>query len=362
MTSINIQRERAEINRGSVIFRRISRQTRNRHTQKVQVKRIAMRHSETDYDGFSQQRTAFNCYADELVNHLPELVIDGVVIRIISIMRDFECPKQIRYHEHPNFELTMNDRGRFENYAEDARNVFTPKTGFISLLPGGILHSRKYCAPLTINTTFHFYVDHSSGGRKDFSTALEKYLIARGCKIPIDPGTRLLYDLVFGRKNQLFQARTDIGCHLIQAFLSGLLEPVFQAVKTTIPTVVPIRSSSPDELVSGIKVLTVKYMNAKFMSRELLWSRFHLSSNYLNRIFRRKTGMSIRHYWQQQRLVQIRKLIEDTDTPFNDIARTMAFKNPAQFSKFVRQHFDHSPSELRKRKTASGALSGNTHI
>ncbi|MBR4666928.1 MAG: AraC family transcriptional regulator [Lentisphaeria bacterium] len=304
-----------------------------------------------DFEEIKRQRILFNCYADKLVGQLPVLQIGDQEIQIISIMRDFELPKRIPFHDHPNFELTVNDRGRFENYVEDARSIFTPKEQYLSLCPVGILHSRKYCAPLTINTTFHFTISHPAG--KDFSSALEKYLIRNGCRIPIDSGTRMLYELVFGRRNQLFRNNTAVECYLLSAFLYGLLAPVFQTVKSRIPAAQtrPVRSFTQDELVSEIKVLTVKYMNAKFIPGDLLQEFFHLSSNYLNRIFRRRTGISIRRYWEEQRLTQIRKLIEETDTPFNDIARTMAFRTPAQFSKYVRLHFGLSPSELRKKRS-----------
>ena len=297
----------------------------------------------------------FNCYANRLVEKLPVLTIGSLEIQLISIMRDYERPKRIPFHEHPNFELTVNDRGRFENYVEDARSIFTPKEQYLSLCPVGILHSRKYCAPLTINTTFHFSINHPA--EKVFSRELEKYLVRNGCRIPIDAGSRMLYELVFGRKNQLFQNNTAVECYLLSAFLYGLLAPVFQTVKAQSPAAASgrVRPFTQDELVSEIKVLTVKYMNAQFFPKDLLWNYFHLSRNYLNRIFRQKTGISIRRYWEEQRLIQICKLIEDTDTPFNNIARTMAFKSAAQFSKFVRLHFGRSPSELRKMNPAGSS-------
>ena len=60
---------------------------------------------------FNEQRNKFNLYAEKLVENLPVLHINNVSIKIIAIMRDLDYKRLLAVHEHPDFELSINDAG-----------------------------------------------------------------------------------------------------------------------------------------------------------------------------------------------------------------------------------------------------------
>ena len=106
----------------------------------------------------------------------------------------------------------------------------------------------------------------------------------------------------------------------------------------------------------GIRNRTVReacrYIETHFPNKIRLGTiaeHVHISSNYLDHLFTRETGMSMSSYLETVRLRNARKLILSTDGLLKEIARSCGFKNQSYFSKCFRQRYGCSPSEMRTR-------------
>ena len=298
---------------------------------------------------FNDQRNKFNLYADKLVENLPVLHINNVSIKIIAIMRDLDYTRTLPVHEHPDFELCINDAGKYISYAEDTHSTFSPAEKKVLLVPPGVLHYRKYCAALTVNTTFRFRIESPDYNAIKIHQFYNQYLLENNYQLAISDKMHKLYKLTLGPDAELKKENLQSDCHIVSALLCSLLQPL-TAIDIPAPTENESAKNSHDLLVNQIKLLVAKYNNSPFFSNNFLWHKFNFSSNYLNRIFRQQTGMSIRHYWEIQRLKYIQNIIEDKDISFSNIAQMLKFSSASQFSKYVKLHFKMTPSEMREHK------------
>lgn len=294
-------------------------------------------------------RNRFNLYAEKIVENIPPLQLNGITVRLTALMRDIDYHRLLPVHEHPDFELCFNDVGKFISYAEETHNDFFPQKKYALLIPPGILHHRKYCAAVTINTAFRFDIESSDIDTTKVHTLLSEYLFENNFQLPLNKKLEQLYKTFFALDNDFSSENIMLDCRIISAFLYGVLQPL-TLLDISASSGAEAEKNSPDLLVNRLKLLVAKYNNAKFFSHDFLRNKFDLSSNYLNRVFRQKTGMTIRRYWEIQRLKNIQKLIEDTDMPFSNIAQMLKFATPTQFSKYVKKHFSKTPTQMREQK------------
>jgi AraC-like DNA-binding protein len=72
-----------------------------------------------------------------------------------------------------------------------------------------------------------------------------------------------------------------------------------------------------------------------------------LSQNYLARLFRQQTGMTIQHYLLLQRIQRARELLVQSSMPIKTIAHEVGLRNPQHFYKQFRAMTGMKPSALR---------------
>lgn len=95
-------------------------------------------------------------------------------------------------------------------------------------------------------------------------------------------------------------------------------------------------------------------------SREELSAVFHYSGDYLNRIARHQTGMTISQLCQYACLREAKRLLQQTDRSISDIIEELGYVNRTYFYKIFKKQFGLSPLELRnavKHRTQNRELS-----
>ncbi|MDF2472788.1 MAG: response regulator [Anaerocolumna sp.] len=104
------------------------------------------------------------------------------------------------------------------------------------------------------------------------------------------------------------------------------------------------------------KVDTIKrYINEnieKNIKRSDIAEYLHMNVDYLNRVFKKQTGMALSEYIIMEKLNAARQLIKTTMLPISFIAARAGFSNFSHFSKAYKKVFDISPSEERKENKA----------
>ncbi len=128
-------------------------------------------------------------------------------------------------------------------------------------------------------------------------------------------------------------------------------------MKAFVDTIIKIAEDSQKETIdSQDKVDIIKrYINEnveKDIKRTDIAECLHLNIDYLNRIFKKETGMALSEYIIQEKMNVARQLIKTTMLPISFIAARVGFSNFSHFSKSYKKAFNTSPSEERRVKDA----------
>lgn len=85
------------------------------------------------------------------------------------------------------------------------------------------------------------------------------------------------------------------------------------------------------------------------LSREEIASHVFLNPDYLTRIFKKETGMSISDYLQQRRIEYAKELLAHTNQSVSDIAAACGYSNLSYFSTLFKKAVGSNPVDYRKR-------------
>jgi len=88
----------------------------------------------------------------------------------------------------------------------------------------------------------------------------------------------------------------------------------------------------------------------------------HLNAQYLSRLFRRETGVTLIHYLHQVRILKSEKDVLQGDLCTSDIAEKHGFANTKSFYKAFRTEFGKTPGEHRAAMARERASNLNFHL
>jgi two-component system response regulator YesN len=79
-----------------------------------------------------------------------------------------------------------------------------------------------------------------------------------------------------------------------------------------------------------------------------------LNPDYLTRVFKKETGLSISDYVMGQRLGMAADLLSSTDLPVGAIAAKVGYANFSHFSRMFKKHTGLGPIEYRTKEQHGG--------
>lgn len=104
---------------------------------------------------------------------------------------------------------------------------------------------------------------------------------------------------------------------------------------------------------SGSVVGKIKeYIGAHYsedVTRSTLSKVFFLNSDYLGRLFKKKTGLSVSGYLQDVRIEEAKKLLSGTTVQVNEVAALVGYDNFSYFSHIFREKTGLTPVEYRRQ-------------
>lgn len=86
----------------------------------------------------------------------------------------------------------------------------------------------------------------------------------------------------------------------------------------------------------------------KDLSRDDIAEHVFLSPDYLSRLFKKETGISLHDYMIDERFKYAKELLTSTDMPVSSIAASIGYTNFSHFSKMFKRVTDMNPLEFRK--------------
>lgn len=129
--------------------------------------------------------------------------------------------------------------------------------------------------------------------------------------------------------------------------VADMIEWIEHMVSRAMERVRDIEQSTP--VVEKVKQYISRHF-AQELSRESIAKLFFMSPDYLDRILKKETGMSMKEYLLHERLRVAQELLVKTDMPVTDIATHVNITNLSHFAKVFRNHTGLTPSEFRNRR------------
>jgi two-component system response regulator YesN len=108
-----------------------------------------------------------------------------------------------------------------------------------------------------------------------------------------------------------------------------------------------MKSMILDERVQGI--LQMIKSGTTFAVSDLA-IKFHLSSSYLRRLFKRQTGASIRELLNDQKLQRAAKLLANSNMSVKEIAYSVGYGHTSSFIRAFERCFTRAPARYRRQK------------
>ncbi|GBF74806.1 DNA-binding response regulator [Paenibacillus sp. 598K] len=103
-------------------------------------------------------------------------------------------------------------------------------------------------------------------------------------------------------------------------------------------------------IVDRVKQYIDENLGELELSREEIANYVYLNPDYLTRLFKKETGISISDYLQQQRIKYAKGLLENTDQSVGEIAIAAGYSNISYFSTLFKKVAGLTPADYRKKQ------------
>ena len=126
--------------------------------------------------------------------------------------------------------------------------------------------------------------------------------------------------------------------------ISGIFTSVLYKIERICMTVSE-NDSADNRIDEIIKYITENYMSD--ISNEKISEYFNYHPNYINKLIKRHTNMSLHQYVLSYRLSVSLKLIQTTVIPISEIAAMSGFNDFSHFSKYFKKKIGRNPTDFR---------------
>lgn len=268
----------------------------------------------------------------------------------------FENKEYQALHKNQNFELMYVLQGELTNYIEDKEYVLRAGEG--CLLNTQILHREilsEGCNVVFLNLSptllQELLANDSSNG--PIFTFLEQnlqtdsqwkrsYIEFTPCLPYQSEGFHVIIDSL-----QLEVATSKIGRAYFQRGLILRLLDALENVNQFSLQQIDLDLSKEEYLVNRV----IHLIESRFgnISRKEIEAALHYNPEYLNRLLKRQTKMTIAHYAQMIRTQKAQQLLNTTDLTIQLIAERLGFSTEAYFYHFFKKQTGLSPNQYRKK-------------
>ncbi|MFC0276555.1 AraC family transcriptional regulator [Enterococcus devriesei] len=270
----------------------------------------------------------------------------------------FEDEEYKALHKNQNFELMYVLNGELTNLIEDKEYLFHAGEG--CLLNTQILHREilsEGCNVVFLNLSpavIAELLDNDSGNGPIFQF-LEQNLQSDGQwkRSYIEFSPTLPYQSenfhIILDSLQLEIATSKIGKTYFQKGLILRLLDALENLNQFSLQQIDLDLSKEDYLVNRILHL----IDSRFgnISRKEIEAVLHYNAEYLNRLLKRQTKMTIAHYAQTVRTKKAQQLLTSTDLSVQRIAEQLNFSNEAYFYHYFKKQTGLSPNQYRQKFT-----------
>lgn len=102
------------------------------------------------------------------------------------------------------------------------------------------------------------------------------------------------------------------------------------------------------KVMPAVRYIRTHYNDAEAMREEKIAAACDMSCSHLRAVFKRETGLTVRDFVIQTRLVAAAYLLKKTDRNIMDIAMESGFGQISCFNRSFSKYFGQTPSSFRK--------------
>ena len=126
--------------------------------------------------------------------------------------------------------------------------------------------------------------------------------------------------------------------------LKGLLCELISIIAESREKEIELKSARPADILAYIAAHYTEEIRVMDIAKT-----YHVDRSYLERSFKKETGISVRETITNFRIKKAQTLLRETSFSISEIAKASGFKDRLYFSKFFHQKFGMTPSEYRKQ-------------
>lgn len=254
-------------------------------------------------------------------------------------------------HEHSHIELIYIAEGTLKIVIGEEEHIFSQ--GEFILINSGIRHGeylyREDCTLVCLDVDDSFFTKYDSIQQKnDYTLSLKKlinekrsqYLFIRFSPIKGSP--------------QTIAALTTILCEMC-GHLPGRKRIVIGYVERIVDLLtkefhIQIAKQDTADLHTALLQDIQTYVRCHYDTVTVgqIGDTFHFSPDYLNRVFRRMTGMTLSTYIQDIRLSEAMHLLNTTENSVESIAEKIGYHNLGFFYRKFKEKYHQLPGEIKK--------------
>ncbi|MDY3918429.1 MAG: response regulator [Candidatus Limivivens sp.] len=94
----------------------------------------------------------------------------------------------------------------------------------------------------------------------------------------------------------------------------------------------------------------VRFHLSDELRRDELADAVHLNADYLTRLFKQETGISLKQYIITEKMKEARQMLQTTSLPISLIAAKLGYSNFSHFSSTYKKYYDISPGDERNKE------------
>lgn len=115
-----------------------------------------------------------------------------------------------------------------------------------------------------------------------------------------------------------------------------------------------VRSVERSETVVDRVAAYVAQHLDRALTREEIAKQVYLNPDYLDRLFKKETGVSVTEHVVRERMTVAQSLLAKTSLPVHEVATRVGFTNFSHFARIFRKHTSRNPLEFRQEQQAGG--------
>jgi AraC family transcriptional activator of pobA len=253
----------------------------------------------------------------------------------------------IRAHRHRNlFQILVIARGGGEMSVEAASLAFTAPAAI--LLPATVAHGFRFTPRETEGWVVSFTEDvtHGLGERDDAALARLRALAAEPVVPLAEAELAHLSALCTELHEERFLARE--GYRLAMRGYLALLAIAVARLAASRARTGSVTLKPADPTVEALRALLEEY----FRKERLLGfyaEKLAMTSDRLNDIVKRATGVTAGHLIRQRVLTEAKRQLIFTNVAIHEIAYDLAFADPSHFARFFRKQTGTTPQAFREQ-------------